>query len=360
MKPRVTFLPSNRTSHAGHGATILDAADWIGIAMDGTCGGRGTCGKCKVRFLDSGPPITTADAAFLSPAQLNQGWRLACRAMVSADCSVEVPPAPAASVISIISRAVRLSPNVHKIPVALPEPSLEDPRADSERLRDALREKGHHVSVTLPVLRGLPLFLRQDAFRGTAVICGEELIALEAGNSASECLGLALDVGTTTIAAALLDLHTGATLAAGSARNAQSSHGADVIERISYTINHRDGLAVLQRAVMKSIRELTGDLLAASGSRRSSIYEVIAVGNTTMLHLLLGIAPEAIAVAPFIPVFEGGVTVPAFDIGLGLHPRARLTTLPHIGAYVGADAVSGLLATNLLRHNDGKCRLYID
>jgi uncharacterized 2Fe-2S/4Fe-4S cluster protein (DUF4445 family) len=170
-------------------------------------------------------------------------------------------------------------------------------------------------------------------------------------------LGLALDIGTTTITAAIVDLDTGETCGAGSIRNRQASYGADVIDRISYTITHADGLTLLRRAVVSSVNDLVGSLI---GPNAESVAEAVAVGNTTMLHILLGISPESIGVAPFIPAFEGPVTATAAEIGLQLHPDARVCTLPHIGAYVGADTVAGVLATNLPRHYDGKPRLFLD
>jgi uncharacterized 2Fe-2S/4Fe-4S cluster protein (DUF4445 family) len=178
------------------------------------------------------------------------------------------------------------------------------------------------------------------------------------GRSAENAdLGLALDIGTTTITAAILDLHTGEMRAAGSIRNRQASYGADVIDRISYTMTHADGLTLLRRAVATSINDLVGRLI---GPHAENVREAIAVGNTTMLHILLGVSPESIGVAPFTPSLPGPVTMTAAEIGLQLHPEASVSTLPHIGAYVGADTVAGILATNLLRLDDGKPRLFLD
>jgi uncharacterized 2Fe-2S/4Fe-4S cluster protein (DUF4445 family) len=142
--------------------------------------------------------------------------------------------------------------------------------------------------------------------------------------------------------------------------NGQAAYGADVISRISHTMMEPDGLAELHTRIVDTINELLEKLLAAAGLGHEQIYEVVAVGNATMLHLLMGIDPEPIGVGPFIPAIEDAVTFRASDIGLRVHPEARLSTLPHLGAYVGADIVAGVLATGLARSQDGKLRLYID
>jgi uncharacterized 2Fe-2S/4Fe-4S cluster protein (DUF4445 family) len=167
-------------------------------------------------------------------------------------------------------------------------------------------------------------------------------------------------VGTTTIAGSLLDRITGETLATGSLLNQQVSFGADVISRISYVSEHHHGLALLHQAVVDSIAELWQSLRRQSGIEPEDLAELVAVGNTTMIHLLLGLSPEPIGVAPFLPAFTGPVSVPALEIGLPFGPHTRCCTLPHLGAYAGADLVAGALATNLLRLSDDKVRLYID
>jgi len=170
-------------------------------------------------------------------------------------------------------------------------------------------------------------------------------------------LGVALDIGTTTIAAALHDLSTGAMLATGSIGNSQTTCGADVIERISHAATC---LAALNRAVLMSVNHLLGDLLAKSGAFPENACEVMCVGNPTMLQLFLGISPETIGVAPFIPALKNAVTLPASQAGLRINPEASVHTLPLLGAYVGSDTVAGILATAMARHQPGNARLYLD
>ncbi len=362
MKFKIDFRPQNLVTHAPEGTTIFNAANWAGLAIDSTCGGRGTCGKCKVRLLNGANAITDADRRYLSPGELKEGWRLSCRAMIHSDGLVEVPrllTSPKAALLGY-GRHVVLDPNVDKVYVQLVEPTLEDQQPDLARLLTALDKAGYQARADPAVWRALPKTLRSSDFKITAVVCGDELIAVEPGDTTHRLYGLALDIGTTTVVAALVDLTTGAVAAVQSTLNRQASFGADVISRASYVMTEPEGLATLQGRIVETINWLLDQLLLVSGVERENVYEAVAVGNATMLHLLLGIDPEPISVAPFIPAVAGAVTLPASEIGVKLHPQARLSTLPHLGAYVGADIVAGVLATGIGREKDDKLRLYID
>lgn len=362
MKYQISFLPQNVVTHAPAGTTLFNAANWAGLAIDSTCGGRGTCGKCRVRLLTGDTISGEADHRFLTEAEQAQGWRLSCRAVVHGDCVAEVPRLmsnPKAALLGY-GRHVILDPNVAKLHLQLTEPTLEDQQSDLSRLLAALFSEGYEPRVDPAVWRALPQMLRSNDFSITAVICGDELIAVEPGDTTQSKFGLALDIGTTTVVAALVNLSNGAVQAVQSALNAQAPFGADVISRVSHTMLEPDGLNVLHAAVVGTINALVDELLGTTGIPRAEIYEAVAVGNATMLHILLGIYPEALSVAPFIPTLAGPLSLPAAETGLHLHPQARLSTLPHLGAYVGADIVAGVLATGLARSEDDKLRLYID
>ncbi len=362
MKYSVTFLPQNIVTHVPEGTTVFNAANWAGLPIDSTCGGRGTCGKCKVRLLAGADGVADADHKHLSTAELNAGWRLSCRSAVQGECVAEVPrlmTSPKAALLGY-GQHVLLDPNVTKLHLHLPEPTLEDQRSDLVRLVTVLRDEGYEVRVDPGVWRALPIVLRASDFDITAVIVGDELIAIEPGDTSSWAYGLALDIGTTTVVGAIVNLKTGAVEAVKSTLNGQASFGADVISRASFTMTEPDGLARLTERILDTINGLVQELSETSGVRIDQLYEAVAVGNATMLHLLLGIHPEPISVAPFIPAVSEAITLPATTVGLKLHPQARVSTLPHMGAYVGADIVAGVLATGLARNKDGKRRLYID
>jgi uncharacterized 2Fe-2S/4Fe-4S cluster protein (DUF4445 family) len=362
LKYSVTFQPQNTTTHTPEGTTVFNAANWLGIAIDSTCGGRGTCGKCKVQMQAGALAPTEADRKFLTQVELDAGWRLSCRALVHSDCLVDVPrmmTSPKAALLGY-GRHVALDPNVHKVFLQLVEPTITDQRADIQRVNDALLDAGFEPRATLSVLQALPKTLRDNNYRATAVIVGDELIAIEPGDTTGEMYGLAIDIGTTTVVVAVVNLNTSAVAAVKSALNGQAPFGADVISRISYTMTEPGGLQTLQSRIVETINTLIDEQLTTSGVARENVYEIVAVGNATMLHLLFGIDPEPIAQYPFIPGIEESMTLPAASIGLHAHPEARLTTLPHLGAYVGADIVAGVLATGLTRNKDDKIRLYID
>ena len=362
MKYSVTFLPQNIITHAPEGTTVFNAANWAGLPIDSTCGGRGTCGKCKVRLLSGADGVSDADHKYLSAAELEAGWRLSCRSAVHGECVAEVPrlmTSPKAALLGY-GQHVILDPNVAKVHLKLVEPTLEDQRSDLVRLTAALRDESYEVKVDPGVWRALPIVLRANDFDVTAVIVGDELIAIEPGDTSGWSYGLAVDIGTTTVVGAIVNLKTGAVEAVKSTLNSQASFGADVISRASHTMMEPDGLAQLTERILATINGLVQELSDTCGVRLDQIYEAVVVGNATMLHLLLGIHPEPISVAPFIPAISEAVTLPAATVGIKLHPQARLSTLPHMGAYVGADIVSGVLATGLARNKDGKQRLYID
>lgn len=362
MKYQITFRPSSLVTHVPEGTTIFNAANWAGLAIDSTCGGRGTCGKCKVQLLSGANSISDADRKFLTTTELEAGWRLSCRAPIHSECIADVPrlmTSPQAALLGY-GRHVAISPNVAKVYLELCEPTLEDQQADLQRVIAALDKEGYSAHAIPDVWRQLPKTLRTNDWKVTAVLVGDELIGVEPHDTRAKMFGLALDIGTTTVVGAIVDLNSGAVAAVKSALNSQAPMGADVISRVSHTMMNADGLTGLQSRIVGTINTLVDELLLMCDVSRAHIYEAVAVGNATMLHLLLGIDPEAIAVAPFIPTLLESVTLPAAEIGLKLFPHARLSTLPHLGAYVGADIVAGVLATGIARNKDEKVRLLID
>ena len=357
---QVTYLPFERTTRVPAGTTLFSAAHWIGLPVDSTCGGRGTCGKCLVRIVEGGGEVTAADRRHLSPAQIDGGWRLSCQARTGADAVCLLPAVqrvPKAATMGV-GRLVHLDPNVRKVLVEPPEPGLEDQRSDVERVRDALAAEGHDTRVDLAALRTLPGALREAGWRVTAVLAGDRLLAVEPGDTRDERYGVAVDLGTTTVVATLMNLRTGMAEAVRSTLNGQAPFGADVISRASHAMLGAAELAELRGAALASLNGLLDELVAAAGVPRERVYEAVVVGNATMLHLLLGIDPAPIAVAPFAPCFREALDLPAADVGLRIHERGRVQTLPVLGAYVGADIVAGLLATGLAR--DPTTRVFVD
>ncbi len=355
---RLQFTPSGREVRVPPGVTVFDAASWNGIAIDSTCGGHGTCRKCLVRVVEGVVPVSRLDVRAFDPAQLRDGWRLACRARTAADLTVDVPPLvtrPKAATVGV-GRQVILRPAVQKRYLELAEPTLRDQTPDLERLLAALDDL--ELRVDLDVLRGLGPTLRASDFKVTAVVADDVLIAVEPGDTTARSFGLAFDLGTTTVVASLLDLSSGTPVAVSSSLNAQQPFGGDVITRISAVMLDPAGLDRLRALAHRTLDELATEVCGQSGVAPEEVYEVALAGNATMVHLALGIDPEPLGVAPFVMSTRAFPEIRARELGLTVHPGARAIVFPALGAYVGGDIVAGMLASGMDR--DRRLRLFID
>jgi uncharacterized 2Fe-2S/4Fe-4S cluster protein (DUF4445 family) len=355
---RLRFLPDGADVRVPSGTPIFDAASWNGIAIDSTCGGHGTCKKCKVRIVEGDVPVGRVDPRAFSPDELRAGWRLACRASAGEDLVVEVPPLqtrPKAALVGV-GRHVILRPSVQKRYVELDEPSMEDQRSDVQRLLDAIDDL--EPSIDLAVARTLGRIMRDAGFKVTAVVCDEALVAVEPGDTTGRRHAIAFDLGTTTVVATLLDLETGTPAAVRSMLNRQQPYGADVISRVSATMLDREALGALQARASETLQQLADEVCDEAGVDPAEVYEMVICGNVTMTQLALGIDPEPLSMAPFIVTAHELPPARAADFGVRLHPRAPAFVYPSLGAYVGGDIVAGLLATGLTR--DRRVRLFID
>jgi uncharacterized 2Fe-2S/4Fe-4S cluster protein (DUF4445 family) len=355
---QLSFSPAGRDIRVPPGVTVFDAASWNGIAIDSTCGGHGTCKKCKVQILDGTVPVTRMDVRAFSQEQLDEGWRLACRIQAVQDLKIEVPPLttrPKAATVGV-GRQVILRPGLQKRYVELEEPTLSDQRPDLARLFDAIDDL--ELTADLHAVRALPSALRRTDFKVTAVIADNVLIDVEDGDTSDRRFGIAFDLGTTTVVATLLDLSTGTPVAVDSMLNKQQPFGGDVITRISATMMDPEALPRLRELAQQTLAELTTQVCKEGGVEPGEVYEVALAGNATMTALVLGIDPEPLGVAPFVMSTTQMPPVLATDLGLDVHPGARALLFPALGAYVGGDIVAGMLATGMDR--DKRTRLFID
>ena len=345
--PRNVSVPS--------GVSLFDAASWNGIAIDSTCGGHGTCRKCKVKISNPAIP-TSLDSRAFNAEELREGWRLACVQKAVVDTSVDVPPLttrPKAATVGV-GRQVILRPAVQKRYIELVEPTLHDQRTDIDRVKDAISDIEPRAS--LEILRLLPTVLRKSDFKVTAVLIDDEIIDIEPGDTSATRYAIAYDLGTTTVVATLLDLSTGTPVAVASMLNKQQPFGADVISRISATMMDPDALGRLRHLAQETLAELTREVCETIDPL--NVYEVALAGNATMTQLLLGIDPEPLGVAPFIMASAIFPEVAASELGIEIHPRAKAFLMPSLGAYVGGDIISGALASGMDR--DKRLRLFID
>jgi uncharacterized 2Fe-2S/4Fe-4S cluster protein (DUF4445 family) len=355
---KLDFSPSNQSLKVPPGVSVFDAASWNGIAIDSTCGGHGTCKKCKVQITEGIVPISRLDIRAFSQEELKNGWRLACVARATENLAITVPPMttrPKAATVGV-GRQVILRPAVQKRYLELTEPTLHDQRPDIQRVTDGIDDL--EVSVEFEVLQKLPTVLRKNNFKVTAVIVDNLLIDIEPGDTTSSRFAVAYDLGTTTVVATLLDLNTGTPVAVKSMLNKQQPFGADVISRISATMLDETALQRLREAAQSTLNQLTDEVIQEAGISNLNVYEVAVAGNATMIQLILGVDPEPVGVAPFITATQNWPVLNAKEFGLEIHPQARAYIFPSFGAYVGGDIVAGVLASGMDR--DKRVRLFID
>jgi uncharacterized 2Fe-2S/4Fe-4S cluster protein (DUF4445 family) len=340
------------------GTTIFDCASWNGVAIDSTCGGHGTCKKCKVRVSSGEQAVSSVDPRAFTPDELRAGWRLACRANAEHDVVVEVPPLqtrPKAALAGV-GRHVILRPAVQKRYLELVEPTLEDQTSDLERLLAGMDDV--ELRVPLEIVRGLGRTLRDSDWKVTAVFVDDLLVDVEPGDTSGRRYAIAYDLGTTTVVATLLDLETGQPAAVRSMLNRQQPFGADVISRISATMMDADALGRLQASAHETLMQLTQEVCDEAGVEPREVYETVVTGNVTMIQLALGIDPEPLSMAPFTIASRRLPEAQASDFGISVHERAPAVLFPALGAYVGPDIVAGVLATGLTL--DKRTRLFID
>jgi len=345
---RVTFEPEGRTVHVLEGSTLLEAAARAGIVLDTPCGGQGTCGKCRVEVTRNAPPPTEAERRLLTDEALARGTRLACQTRVNREMTVHVPVTARLFEQKILTdgkgREVKLSPSVTKIAVTLDPPSLADQRSDADRLLEVI---GEPLEPTLAALAEMPRVIRENDFRVTAVAAEGRLIAVEPGDTTGRNLGIAFDIGTTTVVGFLMDLCTARELAVAARTNPQVAYGDDVVSRITYAGAHETGLKELQSAIVGCLNDIVAECCRQAGVGREHLYEATIVGNTTMNHLFLGVNPRYLAQAPYVAALRQPLNVRASDLGLHIHPNGYVHALPNIAGFVGADTVGVILASGV-------------
>jgi len=363
--PFVIFTPSGRRGRFADGTTVLDAARALGVDLDSVCGGRGLCGRCQVRPAEGEFPKhgIRSSGANLSPAGADEAEydrlrglaadrRLGCRAQVHGDVLVDVPPESQVhrQVVrkSVPVRDFVIDPVVRLFEVEVERPTLETPGGDLARLRAALEREwgldGAALNVDLQVVRDLQPALEAAAYRVTvAVHDGRDVTAVWPGLH-DRALGVAIDVGSTTIAGHLADLTDGAVLASDGVMNPQIRFGEDLMSRVSYAMLHDGGAAEMTRVVREALGSLVTGLADRAGMDLADILELTIVGNPIMHHLVLGIDPVPLGSAPFALATDGAVRTTARELELPLGAGARVYLLPCIAGHVGADAAGAILA----------------
>ncbi len=349
---KVTFLPNRRTGFFEEGTSLRDAALELGIVIESTCAGIGTCVKCKVSAKEGVTPFAPVEEELLTPQELAKGVRLSCQAKIVGSCACVVPQESQTFGDQIEIEGSKghfpLNPDVRKIALAIPEPQLGEKYFDFERVLAQLQERGIHISdYDFYAARALPALLRANRFCMTAVVDGENLLTVEPGDTTAVLFGIAFDIGTTTVVGKLLDLKSGDVVAVASALNPQKSYGADVVSRINYIVEHSGGLELLHRLIIKQMNELIGQLCHKAEIVSENIYKISVVGNTVMNHIVLNIDPRNVAYVPYAPAFQGPATISAKELGVKINEHGAVYFPPNLGCFVGSDITSMLTVLDM-------------
>ncbi|MGI6174494.1 MAG: ASKHA domain-containing protein [Christensenellales bacterium] len=325
---------------AEENARLMDILTNAGTPVNAPCGGRGFCGKCRVIVRGHLSEMTPEEARFFTKDEIRAGYRLACAARILGEAEITIPEEAGAVIVTEShGGTIALDSGYSLFPVRVPAPSLSDQRGDDERLLAAL---GFANGITLSAARALPSAVRAET-TWALLRDGNVLAVSDAPLSA---LGVAVDIGTTTIVAYLLDLLTGERLATSSRLNPQRQFGADVISRADHARTSENSLFEEAECVRRTLCEMVREMLQKENLPEEAVYEYALAGNTIMMHLFAGISPEHIAVTPFIPAYTGGMTVSAKEVGL-IPQDARVSLLPCVAGYVGADTVAAMLACDM-------------
>lgn len=375
---KVVFQPSGRRGFVPEGTTLLDAGRQLGVGIENLCAGARTCAKCRVRIeegkfgregiissLAHTSPPTEREQHFLAREDFAPNERFACDARALGDLAVFVPESSRINrqIIrkSATERAFALDPATRLYYIQVTRPTLEDEdRGDFERLVEALQERFDlgDLSIDYQVLRELQHTLREGEFGVTVTVWqGSEIIRIQPGFH-DKLAGLAVDIGSTTLAAYLCDLRSGEVLATEATMNPQVAYGEDILSRISYVVEQEDGLATLNQVIVNALNEVAEAATVSVGLQLADIAEVAVVGNTVMHHIFLNLDPTYLGGTPFPASLVAPVDVKARELGLRVNPAANVHVLPVKAAYVGADNMGVVLAEE--PHKQDEIMLIID
>jgi uncharacterized 2Fe-2S/4Fe-4S cluster protein (DUF4445 family) len=346
----IRFEPDGQVYEASGPVEVFLAAAARGILIEQPCGAIGTCGRCRVRVIDGAPPPSEADRSLLEPEEIDAGWRLACHLVLDRPARVEIPSAARSAAGKSFGGALDLACSRQVVQVRTVEvasASNDVQESDLDRVAAALGLERRGIAASPAALAELRTLLAGTSSVRLA-LQGAELIAARPGPAAS-CLGLALDIGSTSLAAALVDLADGDVRAAASRLNPQVAFGADVISRIHYAREQVGGAARLTAAVREGIGKLVAEILDAAGREAADVVAAACAGNPTMLHTWAGVDPAPLGTSPYVGTWSGEIDCRAREVGLPIHPNARVYAFPLIRSHVGADTVSAAVACGMDR-----------
>jgi uncharacterized 2Fe-2S/4Fe-4S cluster protein (DUF4445 family) len=354
----VTFVTAggeSRTARAAQGGTILDVARTAGIDIEAVCGARGRCRSCRVKVLAGEiPPPTVQDTVQLGHDEVHERFRLGCQTRVVADCTVRPMPPKSESGHQILAGDVdlndgrlRLDSGVRKHLITAKAPAGEHHQTSDAGEILAQMPHGTESHLPLEVLRKIPGALRKEKGRLTVTTFNARIIDVEVGDTTAHCYGMAFDIGTTSIVGTLLDLDSGAQLAAVGGMNPQAQYGGDLMSRIAFVQFDEGKLATLRAKILNAINDYIKEACAAAGLAPEHVYKIVVVGNTCMHHIFLGIDVTYVGLAPYSPVVSDLLVYTARELPLKAAPNAQVCLLPIVAGFVGADTMACVLATRI-------------
>lgn len=348
---RIDFEPVGRRVSIGSNETLLSAAQQAGIALTAVCGGVGVCGACKVRLVSGDlSPLTETEKSALPQDTLDEGWRLACQTLPRSDLKIEIPPESLSSSQRLqtegITGVLSLSPAITIQPFEIPKPNASDLRADWERFTSTFSGSLENDCVPLPVMSQFSDMMRKEGWQGQVIHHANSQIIgfLPKGKPV---YGLAVDIGTTKMAAYLINLETGEIVARKGEMNPQIAFGEDVVARIAYANEGEAHRLALQKKLIDSLNGIMRELCSQVSADVSQVADLVIVGNTAMQHLFAGLPVRQLGQAPYVAAVGQALSFPATLVGLEAAPNAQAYLPPNIAGYVGADHVAMLLASDI-------------
>jgi len=393
---KVMFLPDQKEIEVSEETTILKTAEKAGVYLNSLCGGEGVCGKCRVQIIKGKAKVDKNSIAFFTKEEVEKGYVLACQIPIRENLEILIPPESRLEEEQILKESFeskqknwRESPPIHysepdwvslhkrpndpaslfeplanKIYIELPKPTIDDNIPDSGRIVRELRKRLKYPSyeITLSCLKDLFIKLRRSDWKITITLSRHnevgQILQIEEGNAAERNYGVAVDVGTTTVVAQLVDLKTGKVMGVEGNHNLQAHYGEDVLSRIAYVCG-KGSLDLLQKAVVENTNVLIQTLAKAKRIKIEDITCIVAAGNTTMSHILLGLMPCSIRDDPYVPTVDLYPPILAREIGITINPQGIIQVLPSIASYIGGDTVAGVLACNMADRPETTCLIDI-
>ncbi|MEG1336090.1 MAG: ASKHA domain-containing protein, partial [Clostridiales bacterium] len=369
-KIQVNIMPENLQVEVEKGSTILEAAQVAGISIKSSCGGQGTCGRCAVKILEG---KVSGGEGNLSKAKKDEGYILGCTAVIETPITVDIPESSRLhehqvllddSAEGVLKESTLDdlgsddAPMVKKVQLTLSEPTLTENASDFSRLSTELKNNlsVDEITISYETLKTLPKKVREQNWKIT-VTClmqdnSAEIVLVEAGHLDTPPYGIALDIGTTTVVAALVDLASGKMLRQAGTFNRQANMGDDVISRIVYTEEEKDGLQKIQDVILETVNDLIDEVCEGEGILADELSVMMVAANTTMIHLFLGIESSFIRREPYIPGAAYVPVIKAKELGLHMNTNAGVTCFPAVASYVGGDIVSGALLTGIEKQEE--------